>query len=51
MNNIAIIPCRRNSKEVKNKNIKIFNKKPLLYWTIKSARSSSLISKVFVTSD
>jgi N-acylneuraminate cytidylyltransferase len=51
MNNIAIIPCRKNSKEVKNKNIKIFNKKPLLYWTIKSARSSSLISKVFVTSD
>lgn len=51
MNNIAIIPCRKNSKEVKNKNIKIFNKKPLLYWTIKAAKSSNLISKVFVTSD
>ncbi|MDC0632825.1 acylneuraminate cytidylyltransferase family protein [Candidatus Pelagibacter ubique] len=51
MKYIAIIPCRKNSKGIKNKNIKLFNKKPLLYWTIKVAKQTKLIEKIFVTSD
>lgn len=51
MKYIAIIPCRKNSKGIKNKNIKLFNKKPLLYWTLKAAKETKLIEKIFVTSD
>jgi CMP-N,N'-diacetyllegionaminic acid synthase len=51
MKYIAIIPCRKNSKGIKNKNIKLFNKKPLLYWTLKAAKQTKLIEKIFVTSD
>ena len=47
--NIAIITARKNSKRIKNKNIKIFNKKPLIYWTIKTALKSKLFDKVFVS--
>ena len=48
---IAIILCRGNSKGVKNKNIKLFFGKPLMYWTIKSLKESKKISKIFVSSD
>ena len=41
-NNIIIIPARKNSKTIKNKNIKKFSKKPLIYWTIKLAIASKL---------
>jgi len=37
---IAIIPARGGSTRIKNKNIKIFNKKPLIVWTIEAALSS-----------
>lgn len=50
-NLLAIIPARGGSKSILNKNIKIFNKKPLIYWTIKSALESKLIDKVVVSSD
>ena len=32
------IGARGGSKGVKNKNIKIFNKKPLIYWTLEQAK-------------
>ena len=32
--NIAIIPARGGSKRIKNKNIKIFYGKPIIYWSI-----------------
>ena len=35
---LAIIPARKNSKGIKNKNLKKFNKKPLIYWTIQAAK-------------
>lgn len=35
--NIAIIPARKNSQRIKNKNIKIFNGKPIIFWPIKTA--------------
>ena len=38
MKNLIIIPARRNSKRIKNKNlIKVLNK-PLIFWTIKYAK-------------
>jgi len=48
---IAVIPARSGSKRIKNKNMKIFCGKPLIYWTIKAAKESKLIEKVYVTSD
>ncbi len=48
---IAIIPARGESTRIKNKNIKIFNKKPLIAWTIEAALRSKLIDDVYVTSE
>jgi len=48
---IAIIPARSGSKRIKNKNIKNFNKKPLIAWTIESALRSKLVDDVYVTSE
>ncbi len=44
MNILGIIPARSNSKGIKNKNIKIINGKNLIYYTIKRAKESNLIS-------
>ena len=48
---LAFIPARGGSKGIPNKNIKLFNGKPLIGWTIDSALKSKLISKVIVSSD
>ena len=48
---ICTICMRANSQEVKNKNLKIINKKPLMYFTIKSAIKSKLFDKIVVSSD
>ena len=48
---IAIIPARSGSKSIKDKNIKILGKKPLLAWSIESCLKSKLISKVYVSTD
>ena len=48
---LAFIPARGGSKGIPNKNIKLFNGKPLIEWTIDSALKSKLISKVIVSSD
>lgn len=49
--NVAIIPARKNSQRIKNKNIKMFNGKPIIYWSIKTALKSKLFSEVFVSTD
>jgi len=48
---LAIIPARKGSKTIKNKNLKKFNKKPLIYWTIKAAKDSKCFDKIIVTTD
>ena len=51
MKNIALIPARGGSKGIKRKNIKLFNKKPLIYWSIKQALESNYIDRVIVSTD
>ena len=48
---LAIIPARKSSKRLKNKNFKNFNGKPLIYWTIQKALKSKYIDKILVTTD
>lgn len=43
--------ARSGSKGIKNKNLKIFNKKPLVHWAIKDALKSKLINKIFISTD
>ena len=40
MKSVALIPARGGSKGFSRKNIKLFNKKPLIYWSIKAAIES-----------
>lgn len=47
----AIIPARSGSKGIKNKNIKIFNKRPLVNHSIISAKKNRMINKVVFSSD
>ena len=49
--NYAFIFARGGSKELKNKNIKLFNGKPLIYYSINLAKKSKKIKKIFVSSD
>ena len=48
---LAIIPARSGSKGIKNKNIKIFNGKPLISWTINQAITEIGASNVIVSTD
>ena len=48
---IAIIPARKGSKRIKNKNIKIFYNKPIIYYAIKNAIDSKVFDTVFVSTD
>ena len=48
---IAIIPARSGSKSIKNKNIKNFFGKPLIFWTIDAAIKSKKINRIFISTD
>ncbi|ACS81678.1 pseudaminic acid cytidylyltransferase [Maridesulfovibrio salexigens] len=48
---IAVIPARGGSKRIKNKNIKDFASKPILYYSITAAIESGLFSHVIVSTD
>ena len=43
MKTIAIITARSGSSGIKNKNIKMINNKPLIYYTIKFAKNLNLL--------
>ena len=49
--NIAIIPARKKSVRIKNKNIKIFMGKPIIYWSIKAAFQTKIFDKVIVSTE
>jgi len=48
---IALIPAKKNSKRLPNKNIKKINGKPLIWYSINAALNSKKISKVIVSTD
>lgn len=48
---LAIIPARKGSKRLPNKNILKLGNKPLIAWTIEAALKSKYIDEVMVTTD
>ena len=51
MKTLAIIPARGGSKGIIRKNLRFFNKKPLIYYSIQNALKSDKIDDVVVTTD
>ncbi len=51
MKTIAVIPARAGSKGVPNKNIRLLNGKPLIYYAINNALNCELIDEVIITTD
>ena len=48
---LCVIPARKNSYRIKNKNIKKIFSKSLIYWTIKFAKRLNNITDIVVTTD
>ncbi len=48
---ISIIPARSGSKSIKDKNIKLFKGKPLIFWSIKASKKCKKIYKTIVSTD
>jgi pseudaminic acid cytidylyltransferase len=48
---LLIIPARKNSKRIKNKNIKIFKGKPIISYSIEIAKKSNIFEKIHVSTD
>ena len=48
---LAVIPARKGSKRIKNKNLLLLNGKPLIYYTIKAAKESKYVDDWLVSSD
>ena len=51
MKSIAVIPARSGSKGLKDKNIKLLNGKPLIWYSIQAAISSGCFDEVMVSTD
>ena len=48
---VAVIPARAGSKGIPNKNIRLINNRPLIYYAIQNAKKSQFITDVVVTTD
>lgn len=48
---LAVIPARGGSKRIPRKNIKSFNGKPMIAWSIEAAKSSGLFERIIVSTD
>ncbi len=46
-----IIPAKGGSKRLENKNMRLLNGKPMLYYSIVAAQKSTLIDKIYVSTD
>ncbi|HBX53544.1 MAG: pseudaminic acid cytidylyltransferase [Bacteroidetes bacterium RIFOXYA12_FULL_35_11] len=51
MKNLAVIPARGGSKRIPNKNIRLFNEKPIIQYSIEAAYNSGLFEEVMVSTD
>ena len=47
----AVIPARGGSKGIPKKNLKLFNKKPLLFYAAKAAKESKCFKKIILSTD
>ena len=47
----AMIPARIGSQRLKLKNLSFINKKPLIYYAIKAAKTAKIFNKIYVNSD
>ncbi|MBU1439193.1 MAG: pseudaminic acid cytidylyltransferase [Gammaproteobacteria bacterium] len=48
---LAVIPARGGSKRIPRKNIKLFNGKPMIAWSIEAALQSQIFDQVIVSTD
>lgn len=48
---LAVVPARAGSKSIPNKNVRIIAGKPLIYYAIRNALASELVTDVVVTTD
>ena len=51
MKNLCIIPARGGSKRIPRKNVKLFLGKPMLAYSIETAKSTGLFAEVMVSTD
>tara|TARA_Y100001933_G_scaffold163795_1_gene162089 strand:- start:286 stop:1023 length:738 start_codon:yes stop_codon:yes gene_type:complete len=50
-NSICIIPARGGSKRIKRKNIRLFQGRPIIEWSIEAAKTSNVFSRIIVSTD
>jgi pseudaminic acid cytidylyltransferase len=48
---VAVIPARGGSKRIPRKNIKLFGGKPMIAWSIDTARKSNCFDRIIVSTD
>ena len=48
---ICFIPARSGSTRIKNKNIRLINGRPLIYWTVSKAIKSKKFDRIIFSSD
>ena len=48
---LCVIPARAGSTRIPNKNMRLMNGKPLIYWAIKAAKESGVFDDIVVLSD
>lgn len=48
---LCVIPARGGSKRIPRKNIKSFNGKPMIAWSIEAAKASGLFNSIIVSTD
>jgi pseudaminic acid cytidylyltransferase len=51
MGNVAIIPARGGSKRIPKKNIRLFEGKPIIAYSIEAAKRTALFEKIIVSTD
>ncbi len=51
MSVIAFVPARAGSKGIKNKNIKLFNSKPLIFWVLKALQDCNSVDGIYLATD
>ena len=51
MTNICVIPARGGSRRIPKKNIKFFHGKPIIAYSIETAKASGLFAEIYVSTD